>query len=255
MGATKVKKSTGRKDALLPQTRGDLKRSDRCGACSRFILLLLPILGCTCVLLSLLLLMYRLDVPITEASISQCIADYDSVAPKAEILICIMFGATVMFIVAIMRNIQINVYHRRQRDETKAMWIVNLIAAIANILSYVGFVILAIYDVDGPGHSTLIHYVGAFMFFILNGVYGVLHIYLLCKQVQYPMFCKIIFTLVPLAMITCSVMYIVDQSNFCAFEWFSVALAAINVGLLSILFFVDSVDDELRDFFCCRVRR
>lgn len=91
------------------------------------------------------------------------------------------------------------------------------------------------------------------MYFILSGVYGVLHMYLLCKQVHYPMFCKIIFTIVPMATIVCTIIYCVDPPEYYAFEWFSVALAAINVGLISILFLVDSVDDELRDFFCCRV--
>ena len=136
MGSTKVKRSTSRKKApLLPQTSGDVNGTARCGACFRCILLLLPILGCTCVLGTLCLLVYRLDVPITDASISTCLADYPS---KVEVLICIFPGATLMYIVTVMRNIQINVYHRRQKSESKAMRIVNLIATIANIVAYIG---------------------------------------------------------------------------------------------------------------------
>mmetsp|Transcript_18870 Transcript_18870/g.40833 ORF Transcript_18870/g.40833 Transcript_18870/m.40833 type:complete len:178 (+) Transcript_18870:331-864(+) len=157
-----------------------------------------------------------------------------------------------MSIVTAMRNIQINVYHRRQKSESRTMRFLNLIAAIANIAAYVGFVLLALFDIDEPGQAPQIHYIGAYMYFGLSGLYGVLHIFLLCKQTHYPMFVKILFTLVPLTTIACTIIYAVKPEENIAFEWFSVALAAIYVGLFSILFLVDSVDDELRDFFCCR---
>ena len=255
MGTTKVKRSSPRRDPLLPQTHkaaGASGKTDRCGACGRFILLLLPILACAFVLGSLFLLVYRLGVPITDTTISQCLSDY---SPKVECLVVIFIGATLTFVVTVMRNIQINVYNQRQKCESKAMRFINLIAAVSNILGYAGFVLLATYDVDGPGQAHQIHYVGAFMYFILTGVYGILHIYLLCKQVQYPMFCKIIFTMVPVATIACSITFAVNPTVNYAFEWFSVALHAVFVGLMSVLFMVDSVDDELRDFFCCRVRK
>lgn len=251
MGKVKKQRNStrNRKDPLLPTTNTGIQENARCGACSRLILLLVPILGCTFILGSLCLLVYRLEVSISDTSISRCLADY---SPKVEVLVLLFIGATLIFIVTAMRNVQINVYHRRQKSESICMRVLNLIAAIANIAAYVGIILLALFDLDGPGQAPLIHYIGTYMYFGLSGLYGLLHSFLLCKQNQYPMLCKIIFTIVPIATIACSVIYAVNPEEKIEFEWFSVALAAINMGLISILFLVDSVDDELRDFFCCR---
>ena len=253
MGTSKVKRnsSSSRKDPLLPTTNSS-ERSSKCGACGRFVLLLLPVLGCACLLGSLFLLVYRLGVPITDATISRCLADY---SPKLEVYMLIFTGATLIFIVTAMRNVQINVYHKRQKSESRLMWLVNLIAAISNIFAYIGFILLAMFEVDAGEQARRIHDIGAYTYFTLSSVYAILHIYLLYKQSHYPMYCKIIFTIVPLASTTCSIMFMVDTDNNIAFEWFSVALSALFVGLFTILFMVDSVDDELRDFFCCRRSR
>ena len=158
-----------------------------------------------------------------------------------------------MFVVTIMRNIQINVYHRRQGSESTAMSVLNYIATISNILAYVGFILLAVFDLDDPNPSyRVIHYVGSVMYFALAGFYGLLQAYLLCKQTQYPMFCKIVFTMVCSAAIASSIIYISNFDKNFELEWFAVALHAIYVGLMSLLFHVNPVDDELRDFFCCR---
>ena len=251
MGKVKKQRNStrNRKDPLLPTTNTGIQENARCGACSRLILLLVPILGCTFILGSLCLLVYRLEVSISDTSISRCLADY---SPKVEVLVLLFIGATLIFIVTAMRNVQINVYHRRQKSESRFMRVLNNIATIANIVAYVGFVILALFDTDGPGQAPLIHDIGAYMYFGLSGLYQVLHIFLLCKQSHYPMFCKIIFTIVSIATIACSIIFAVNPEEKTEFEWFSVALAAMHVGLISILFLVDSVDDELRDFFCCR---
>ena len=255
MGGRRVKRSSARKDPLLPETRQNVESgssTNKCWACGRFILHMLPILGCLFVLMSLFLLTYKLGVPITEDSISSCLANY---TPKVEVLIVIFLGATLIFIVTVMRNIQINVYHQRQKSESKCQSALNLIASICNILAYTGFVLLALYDLNGPGKSPQIHYTGAIMYFTLSCVYGHIHSFLLCKQTQYPMFCKVIFTILPIATTTCTIIYVTNMEGEGArfeYEWFAVALAAINIGLLSVLFCVDSVDDELRDFFCCR---
>ncbi|KAL9179569.1 hypothetical protein ACHAXT_008859 [Thalassiosira profunda] len=230
----------------------DTQGNTRCGACTRLLLFLLPLLGCACILGSLALLSLRLGVSITDASISTCLADYDTVGSKVEVLIPIFVGASLMFVATKMRNIQVNEYHRRQRTESKCRYAMNLIAAISNVLAYGGFVLLALFDLDGPGNAPLIHEIGSYVYFILSGVYGVLHAILLCKQVQYPMLCKVIFATLPVATIACTIIYVTKQDELFVFEWISVALAAINVGLISVLFLVDPVDDELRDFFCCR---
>ncbi|KAL7544669.1 hypothetical protein ACHAWF_008037 [Thalassiosira exigua] len=250
MAKAKVQKSVTRDDPLLPTTSRGAKDTARCGACARLVFVLLPILGCFLILTTLFLLTYRLGVPITETSVSKCLADY---SPKEEILAVVFTGATVMFIVTVMRDIQINVYHRRLKSESKCMKALNITAAVCNILAYVGFVILALFEIEGPEIVTTLHFIGSIMYFALSGLYGLLHGYMTCKQTQYPWFCKILFTLVPLATLGCSIGYTVAKFEaYYELEWFAVALAALNVGLLSILFMVDPVDDELRDFFCCR---
>ena len=247
MGINRMKRSSRRKADPLLQEYDD--EPPRCGTCGRAILLLLPILGCSFVIATLYLLVYRLDVSINDESVSQCLADYD---PKIEVLVMIFIGSTLMFTVTVMRNIQISVYHQRQRSESILTRIINFIAATSNIFAYVGFVLVALFDVDGPGDAPRIHEVGSYMYFVLSGVYGLLHSILLCKQSQYPMFCKIILILVPLAGGLCSIIYAVVEDEGYEYEWFAVALGAIFVGLMSILFMVDPVDDELGDFFCCR---
>ncbi len=247
MDIDRVERSSRRNaDPLIPQYDDE---EPRCGSFGRAFLLLLPILGCSFVLATLYLLVYRLDVSIKNVSVSQCLADYE---PKIEVLVMIFIGATLMFTVTVMRNIQISVYHRRQKSESIFVRILNFIAAASNIFAYVGFVLVALFDLDGPGDAPRIHLIGSYMYFVLSGLYGLLHSYLLCKQSQYPIFCKIVLSLVPLAGTACSIIYAVVMGEGYEFEWFTVALGAVFVGLLSILFIVDPVDDELGDFFCCR---
>lgn len=240
--------STKKSQPLLPTTVQGV--SGRCGACSHLFLLFIPILGCSFLLAALYLLMYRLGVQITETSISFCLANYE---PKVEVLVVISAGATLMFVVTMMRNIQIEVYHRRQGSESTAMRVLNYIATMSNILAYVGFILLAVFDLDDPNpFYRVIHYVGSVVYFALTGLYGLLQTYLLCKQTQYPMFCKIVFTMVSSAAIVSSIIYISNLEENFELQWFAVALHAIYVGLMSLLFHVDPIDDELRDFFCCR---
>ncbi len=148
------------------------------------------------------------------------------------------------------------------------MRVLNILAAIANILAYLGLVLLAAYD------TGLIHLIGAFMYFVLNSMYGLIHMYLLWNQTQYPRWCKIAFTILPFLSITFIIIWIYgyletsDKEDFKEylaggevystkneFEWLSIVLSVILMGLMSYLFHVDSVDDELRDFFCLRQSR
>ncbi len=247
---TKVTRNQRKKNAdpLLPTTSAQ-SEPGRCGACGRLILLLIPILACAFVLAGLYLLAYLPRVQITETTISDCLAAYES---KVHILALISVGATLIAVSSIMRNVQMNVYHRRQRSESTAIRVLNFIAAMSNIFAYVGFIILFTFDVDGPDDVKRLHIVGAIMYFALGGFYALLHTYLLCKQAQYPMFCKIIFAMVAFAIIASSIIFGLKRKEFYVFEWLSVALHAIYVGLIGVLFLVDPVDDELRDFFCCR---
>jgi len=81
-----------------------------------------------------------------------------------------------------------NVYHRRLRSESRIMHAINFIAAMSNILSYRGFIFLAMFDVnylyDG---ARMLHYVGVCMYFSCAGFYEVLHVFLLWNQREYPM--------------------------------------------------------------------
>ena len=250
MDSTKVTRNHRKKNAdpLLP-TSSVQSESGRCGACGRLISLLIPILACAFVLAALFLLAYLPKVQIMEISISDCLAAYES---KGEILALVFVGATLMAVSSIMRNIQINVYHQRQRSESIVMKVLNLIATMSNIFAYVGFIILFTFDVDGPDGVKRLHIVGATMYFALGGLYALLHMYLLCKQAQYPFFWKIIFAMVAFAMIASSIIFSLKPKELYVFEWFAVAFSAIYVGLMGALFLVDPVDDELRDFFCCR---
>ena len=260
VGRSKVKRSSNnRKEPLLPETQQNVKasresrRTDKCGACGRFLLHLIPVLGCLFILSTLLLLASTRKI--TEASISTCLADYE---PKVDVLFLIFVGATFMYIATVMRNIQINVYHRRQKSENKCMWTLNLIAAFANCIAYVGFCLLALYDLDGPGNAPTIHLVGAYMYFSLSSLYGLLHAVLLCAQRQYPIWAKFIFLIIPLGIIASTVYYVQNMEGEDAayeYEWLAVALAAILVGMMPILFCIDPCDDELFDFFCCVNKR
>ena len=250
MEFSNVSQSKTRADPLLPTTSQSISRQSK--ACTRLIFFLIPILACSFVLTALVLLVYRLEVQITDISISLCLATYE---PKLEVVVVIFVGATLMFFTSIMRNIQISVYHRRKKSEFTAMKVLNSIAATALILSYIGFILLALFDVNDPDPAVqLVHAIGSYIYFGFSGLFGLLHSYLLCKQTQYPMICKIVYAMVAVATIASSILYVSNFEEYNEFEWYTVALNALYVGLVSILFLVDPVDDELRDFFCCHRR-
>jgi hypothetical protein len=153
------------------------------------------------------------------------------------------------------RNIQINVYHRREGTTTCCVKALNFIAAVANIGAYVGFILLAVYPTDSEtvmGRN--IHTAGSYTYFVLASAYDILQTALLWQQKQYPCFLKIIFTLIPVVVVPVIIAYAVKQ-ELTILEWFTVAIQSIYVGLFSILFGIDPVEDELRDFFCCCCRR
>ena len=80
-------------------------------------------------------------------------------------------GATLSFIVTAMRNIQINVYHRRRKGKSRCVRATDLVSTAANTLAYAGFVLLAVFDSEGVGaRSRIIHLAGGSAFFILTGV-------------------------------------------------------------------------------------
>jgi hypothetical protein len=238
---------------------------------SHAVIVFLPIIGSVFNLAGFILLIAKLGVEIVTAdSISDALAAYES---KWETMTLILIGSTIIVLVTMMRDIQINVYHQREKSDTKKMRVLNVVAASANILAYIGLVLLVIFDSNEPSPAPLIHLVGAGMFFVLNSMYGVIHSYLLWKQTQkYPTWCKIVFTILPMTSITCYGIFIYgyfaaantleDLKEYLAgdnvtsiypeYEWLSILLTILLSGFMSYLFHVDSVDDELREFFCFR---
>jgi hypothetical protein len=174
-----VKKSlNSRKEPLLPMSvDGGGGNKSKTGKCASMLLLLMPLLGCSLILGTLYLLVYNMDISINESTISSALADYE---PTWEILLLLCTGAFASFIVTISRSIQIGVYHRRNNSAFRGLRLLNFAAAMINILAYVGFVILAIYPVDGKHQDY--HMFGAYMYFGLIGVYALMHIFLLWKQ-------------------------------------------------------------------------
>ena len=195
------------------------------GQCS--LLLLVPILACTFILVALVLLVSQLDVKITDIGISLCLVRYE---PQLEMLVVIFIGATLTLLVSMGQNIQISMYHHRQKSESTAMKILNFIAVLSLFFSFGGLVILAMFDIDDPD-IIHIHHIGASMYFAFSGLYGLLHMYLLCKQTQYPISCKIAVSVVAIAALVSSIIY---ASSNCGenyqFEWLAVALNALHVG-------------------------
>jgi hypothetical protein len=126
---------------------------------------------------TLYLLVYKMNITISEISISGALADYE---PTWQILLPLCTGAFASFIVTISRSIQIGVYHRRNNSAFRGLRLLNFIAALTNILAYVGFIILAIYPIEGKNKDY--HMFGAYMYFGFMGLYSFFHVFLLWKQ-------------------------------------------------------------------------
>ncbi|KAL3791288.1 hypothetical protein HJC23_000905 [Cyclotella cryptica] len=238
-----------KKEPLLPVSiEGGRSRSgSRVGRCASILLLTMPLIACSLILGTLYLLVYKMNISIRDISISGALADYE---PTWQIILLLCTGAFASFVVTISRSIQIGVYHRRNNSAFRGLRLLNFVAAVTNILAYAGFIILAIYPIDGENKDY--HMFGAYMYFGLMGLYCFFHIILLWKQRQYSMFSKIIMTIVPTASVICSVIFAIQQNEGYQYEWFAVALAALFIGLFVILFGTDRCDDELAEFFCCR---
>jgi hypothetical protein len=172
-------KSNPRKQPLLPVSieGGNGGSSSRAGTCASMILLMMPLLACNMILITLYLLVYKMNISITESSISGALADYE---PTWQILLLLCTGAFASFIVTISRSIQIGVYHRRNGSGFRGLRVLNFGSAVLNILAYIGFMILAYYPVDGE-HKAY-HIFGACMYFGLIGAYALFHSFLLWKQ-------------------------------------------------------------------------
>jgi len=142
----------------------------------------------------------------------------------------------------------------------------NAIATIINIASYIGLVILVLYKAEADDDS-LGHTIGAALFFWGTAIYSVLHSYLLWTQHNYNIVLKLLFTVLATVIATSTLVFMYTRADnvfgddygtagleMTVFEWTAVMTTAVNIGFMSLLFYVDPVDDEIRDFlvfFCC----
>lgn len=200
------------------------------------------------ILLVLFELMLWHSITIYDVSISEALAEY---APYNTILIPTFVGATTMFAVTMMRNIQIGVYFRRKSAYSVFMRTMNFLSTLVNITAYVGFVLLVFFKMGGGGQEQEIHYIGSVMYFTCSGVYAILNSILLLQQAQYPLAMRVFSMLLAAAGVVATSLYGAFR-DWVEFEWMAVAIAALYIMLFSVLFHIDQVDDEIAAFFCCR---
>ena len=87
------------------------------------------------------------------------------------------------------------------------------------------------------------------MFLVLAPLYALLQCFLLFKQKQYSLFVKIVFLIVGVTEYGVSIAYLVLKEQAIQLEWFAVALISLFNGLFFILFLIDPVEDELKEYF------
>jgi len=216
---------------------------------------------------------------VQEQTLSAIMAEYES---YWQLIVLSSLAALFTSMVTIGRNIQIFVSQNRLMLEnpcannnnnkssssccTKSCTskVINIIATLLNIASYIGWIIAVLYK---AGEDDLLHSIGAYLFFVGTAVYAVLHSYLLWTQQQYNIVIKLLFTLLATLIATSSIIFAysrLDENtadkygtmglDLPVFEWVAIITTALNIGFMTILFYVDPVDDEIRDFlvfFCC----
>ena len=169
-----------------------------------------------------------------------------------------IIGASFIFIVTIARNIQIKVYFLRDDSYSTCLAFVNLIAAAFNIAAYIGFIILAIFKTEGEGvdqRERDSHFIASLVYYACSSIYGVIHTILLWRQSQYPLWLKVLFTVITVATVTVSIVYgasvFAESSDIYELQWIGVISTSVYVIMFAILFHIDPVEDELAAFFCC----
>ncbi|VEU38885.1 unnamed protein product [Pseudo-nitzschia multistriata] len=250
------------------------------GCCGHLLILSLPILAMAFTLAFLLVLLVfdrsqiqNMDLygdetvyevadiyfgSISQDTISFIMSQYN---PYYDIIILVSIACGLVSIVTVARNIQIEVYHQRTQSNI-LIKMMNYLSSTVNIASYLGLMVAVAFksNQEAPTWASKAHYYGAGIFFAGTAVYAVLHSLLLCSQRHYPTVLKVLFFGLAVTIVTCSLLFVIPLWNDGlsedginpVYEWIAVFTTAIYVGFYALLFHLDSVDDELWQFFSGR---
>mmetsp|Transcript_21448 Transcript_21448/g.36586 ORF Transcript_21448/g.36586 Transcript_21448/m.36586 type:complete len:300 (-) Transcript_21448:656-1555(-) len=227
--------------------------TNRGSCCARIFFAFMPLLSSALIIAFLYILIFEGKNDPTQVLIAQAMAGYER---QSEIMAIALMGSAFAIITTIAREVQIRVYFTRDGTYTCCLQAMNSIGALANILAYVGYLLTVFNKYDAEDETkAFLHVVGLLLFFILAPLYALLQCALLFKQTQYSMFIKIIFLLMAVLEYAVVIGYLVLKENAIIIEWFAVALISMYTGLFFVLFLIDPVDDELKEYFtlgCCR---
>lgn len=214
-------------------------------------LVIFPILGTVMILIVMSLLHVRVvkDMPINEMSVSLAMSIYE---PYWQVLLPLTVGSVIFFAVSIVRSIQtsMNIQQIQPHDNTiasknglVAMRITNAVATVASVLAFVSYILLAFWrhKPGGTERENIQHHYGSYGYFILVGVYILLHTISLYQQKNsnYPMALKHWFGALALTSIVSSVVYERSGLKLGACEWIALAMNAFYFGSYSLLFYLE----------------
>jgi hypothetical protein len=205
---------------------------------------------------------------INNISVSGALEIYE---PYSTMVVLASFIAVISFAVTASRNIQIAVSMQRARASNELgsysciNRFLNITAAIINVVAYVGFTLLIAFRLNQqePAYAMQAHFFGAVVYFSGITVYSLIHSILLYYQDpgKYPKWLKALFALLTVCIVVCVIAFGIDLQGNVEFEWMAVVFMSLYMGLFSILFHIDNVDDEIQAFFggciccCCFGRR
>ena len=256
-------------DGTAASHRGSINRneppSSSVGRCGHFFIVSLPLLVCglTLAILGCLIYSFEDGTSINNISVSGALETYE---PYSTIVILAAFIAIISFAVTASRNIQIAVSMQRARNGNGNLSsyscmnrFLNIVAAIINVAAYVGFTLLIAFRLnqEEPAFARNAHFYGAVLYFSGIAAYSVIHSMLLYYQdpEKYPKWVKALFAILTIAILVCVIAFGIDLQGNVEFEWMAVVFMSLYMGLFSVLFHIDNVDDEVRDFFggclCC----
>mmetsp|Transcript_20301 Transcript_20301/g.31753 ORF Transcript_20301/g.31753 Transcript_20301/m.31753 type:complete len:304 (+) Transcript_20301:227-1138(+) len=245
-----------RKEPLLGesiQPNVGTNQTNRGSCCARVFFAIIPLLSSAFIIAFLYILIFQGGNDPTQVLIGQAMAEYER---QGEILAMAIMGSLFTIITTISREVQVRVYFSKEGTYTWGLTAMNTIGTLTNILAYVGYLLTVLnkYD-DEDEKKALLHVGGVLMFFVLAPLYALLQCALLFKQKKYSLFIKIVFVLVAVTEYAVAIAYLVLKDLSIQLQWFAVALMSLFTGLFSILFLVDPVDHELKEYFtfgCCR---